>query len=53
MAIFKNKRCVRKMKRSKELIQNTIIIGKFGLDFINLEEILNFLPREKISLIKT
>ena len=29
------------------------MIGKFDLDFIDLEEILNFLHREKSSLIKT
>ena len=34
-------------------LKNTIMIGKFGLDFIDLEDILNFLPRKKISLIKT
>ena len=28
------------------------MIGKFDLDFIDLEEILNFLLREKTSLIK-
>ena len=33
-------------------LQNTIMIGKFGQDFIDLEEILNFLPRKKTSLIK-
>ena len=34
-------------------LQNTIITGKFGLDFIDLEEILNFLHREKSLLIQT
>ena len=28
-------------------LQNTLMIGKFGQDFIDLEEILNFLPRWK------
>ena len=27
-------------------LQNTLMIGKFGQDFIDLEEILNFLPRK-------
>ena len=34
-------------------LQNIVMIEKFDQDFIDLEEILNFLPREKISLIKT
>ena len=34
-------------------LQNTIMIGKFGQDFIDLEEILNFLPRKKTSLIQS
>ena len=29
------------------------MIGKFGQDFIDLEEILNFLPRKKTSLIQS